>query len=335
MMSNMSDTAAKLPKHHYIPVFYLKQWRDSTRRVIEFSKPYKNIVKPRNVDPDGTGYVRGLYRMPGVADEHAEIIEQTFFKRVDDQAAIAHQKLLKTDLMSWSLDLRKAWTLLVLSMFMRSPKIVADSLAAITDGLPAEWAEIQRKWANYKPEEPPLEDYNSVIGQQYSLLGLRRFIVNDEIGLLLLNMVAGTMDLSKTPYRLVTSDRPVVMTNGLGYRGNPEAGVAGVMRRRGYRVFFAENTLWHSLFGLLFWDELFESELLHSSFDWVPHCLKDRSFARRFDVIDDDIPGLFTAASGSLRFSSGPRTRPRRRISAGFNCIFPRRARASAIATAS
>jgi hypothetical protein len=44
---------------------------------------------------------------------------------------------------------------------------------------------------------------------------------------------------------------------------------------------------------------------------------------------------IFTAASGSLRFSSGPRTQPRRRISAGFNCIFPRRARASAIATAS
>src|SRR5260370_41137829 len=29
---------------------------------------------------------------------------------------------------------------------------------------------------------------------------------------------------------------------------------------------------------------------------------------------------IFTAASGSLRFSSGPRTRPHRRISAGFNC---------------
>ena len=72
------------------------------------------------------------------------------------------------------------------------------------------------------------------------------------------------------------------------YRGNPEAGVAGVMRRRGYRVFFTENTLWHSLFGLLFWDELFESELLHSSFDWVPHCLKDRSFARRFATQIDD-----------------------------------------------
>jgi DNA polymerase III subunit epsilon len=68
------------------------------------------------------------------------------------------------------------------------------------------------------------------------------------------------------------------------YRGNPEAGVAGVMRRRGYRVFFAENTLWRTLFGLLFWDELFESGQLHSSFDWLPYCLKDRSFARLFDV---------------------------------------------------
>jgi hypothetical protein len=191
-MSNMSGAAAKLPKHHYIPVFYLKQWRDSTKRVIEFSRPYKSIVKTRNVDPDGTGYVRGLYRMPGVADEHAEIIEQTFFKRVDDQAAIALQKLLKTDLMGWSLELRKSWTLFLLSLFMRSPKIVADALAAITDGLPAEWAEIQRKWEIDKPEEPPLEDYNSIIGQQYSLLALRRFIANDEIGLLLLNMVAGT-----------------------------------------------------------------------------------------------------------------------------------------------
>ena len=77
------------------------------------------------------------------------------------------------------------------------------------------------------------------------------------------------------------------------YRGNPEAGVAGVMRRKGYRVFFTENTLWHSLFGLLFWDELFESDLLHSSFDWIPHCLKDRSFARRFaEAIDDKLDAI-------------------------------------------
>jgi DNA polymerase III subunit epsilon len=85
------------------------------------------------------------------------------------------------------------------------------------------------------------------------------------------------------------------------HRGNPEAGVAGVMRRRGYRVFFTENTLWHSLFGLLFWDELFESELLHSSFDWVPHCLKDRSFARKFGAqIDDKLDAVRSGSALNL-----------------------------------
>ena len=213
----MTDPSAKLPKHHYIPVFYLKQWRGPDRRVIEFSRPYKDKVKPRNVDPDGTGYVRGLYRMPGVADQFAEVIEQTFFKRVDDQAAIALQKLLKNEMQGWSLDLRKSWTLFLLSMFMRSPKIVTDALAAITEGLPEQWAEIQKKWAIDKPDEPPMEDFNSTIAQQYTLLALRRFIANDEIGLLILGMIGDTMDLSKTPYRLLTSDRPVVMTDGLGY----------------------------------------------------------------------------------------------------------------------
>jgi DNA polymerase-3 subunit epsilon len=32
----------------------------------------------------------------------------------------------------------------------------------------------------------------------------------------------------------------------------------------------------------MFWDELFESTQLPSGFDWVPHCLKDRSFRRLF-----------------------------------------------------
>ncbi|MFQ3454846.1 exonuclease domain-containing protein [Bradyrhizobium sp. UFLA01-814] len=66
------------------------------------------------------------------------------------------------------------------------------------------------------------------------------------------------------------------------HRGNPEAGVAGVLRRQGGQVFFAENTLWLSLFGLLFWDELFESGQMTSGFDWIPHCLRDRTFRKRF-----------------------------------------------------
>jgi DNA polymerase III subunit epsilon len=66
------------------------------------------------------------------------------------------------------------------------------------------------------------------------------------------------------------------------WRGNPEAGVAGVLRRHGHKVYYAENTLWHCLFGLLFWDELFETGQLHSGFDWMPQCLKNKTFMRSF-----------------------------------------------------
>src|SRR3984885_14876788 len=64
------------------------------------------------------------------------------------------------------------------------------------------------------------------------------------------------------------------------WRGNPEAGVAGVLRRQGDKVYHTENTLWHCLFGLLFWDELFETGQLHSGFDWMPQCLKNKTFMR-------------------------------------------------------
>jgi DNA polymerase-3 subunit epsilon len=66
------------------------------------------------------------------------------------------------------------------------------------------------------------------------------------------------------------------------YRGNPETGAAGVMRRNGARVYFSENTLWHNVFGLLFWEELFESGQLGCGFDWIPHCLTNGSFATAF-----------------------------------------------------
>jgi DNA polymerase-3 subunit epsilon len=77
------------------------------------------------------------------------------------------------------------------------------------------------------------------------------------------------------------------------HRGNPEAGVAGVLRREGAKVYYTENVLWHTLFGLLFWDELFESTQMPSGFDWVPHCLKDRSFYRLFaSTIDEKLEAI-------------------------------------------
>jgi DNA polymerase III subunit epsilon len=73
-----------------------------------------------------------------------------------------------------------------------------------------------------------------------------------------------------------------IVTVDDAWRGNPEAGVAGVLRRQGHKVYHTENRLWHCLFGLLFWEELFETGQLHSGFDWMPQGLKNKTFARSF-----------------------------------------------------
>jgi DNA polymerase III subunit epsilon len=85
------------------------------------------------------------------------------------------------------------------------------------------------------------------------------------------------------------------------WRGNPEAGVAGVLRRRGYKVYYAENTLWRCLFGLLFWDELFETGQLHSGFDWMPQCLKNKTFMMSFG---QQIEGKLAAVQSQTALAS-------------------------------
>ena len=62
--------------------------------------------------------------------------------------------------------------------------------------------------------------------------------------------------------------------------GAPERAAIDHYQRLGQVAYRAENTLWRSLFGLLFWDELFASDAAaaFSPFDGLPASVTDRSF---------------------------------------------------------
>ena len=64
------------------------------------------------------------------------------------------------------------------------------------------------------------------------------------------------------------------------HSGSPERAAISYFNDHGHRAYRAENTLWRSLFGLMFWDELYscESATLHSPFEALPTSLKDGSF---------------------------------------------------------
>ncbi len=67
------------------------------------------------------------------------------------------------------------------------------------------------------------------------------------------------------------------------YAGAPEKGAVAYYEAQGHRAWRIENTLWRTLFGLLFWDELYPGTGadLHSPFEWLPLSLKNGSFLQQ------------------------------------------------------
>ncbi|MEO0575084.1 MAG: exonuclease domain-containing protein [Pseudomonadota bacterium] len=64
------------------------------------------------------------------------------------------------------------------------------------------------------------------------------------------------------------------------WRGSPERAFVQHAKREGQQAFRTENVVWRTLFGLMFWDLLFEGEgaRTHSPFDGLPAQLADRTF---------------------------------------------------------
>lgn len=212
---------SKEGKHHHIPKFYLKSWADPRDRcVCEFSKPYDR-VKPKRVDPDGTGYVHGLNRIPGIPAHEADSLETRFFRTTDDLASQALAILLGDEPYQFSIGQRSAWARFLVSLVARHPESVARHMAAgaalLQESLPEIRAEYERA---RKPHDPPTyEEYAALHspnpGGRAGALLLQSVIDSPLIGNHLIRMRWIVLRDELPLYPLLTSDRPIIMTNGL------------------------------------------------------------------------------------------------------------------------
>ncbi len=87
------------------------------------------------------------------------------------------------------------------------------------------------------------------------------------------------------------------------YRDMPEEGVADWYRARGAQVFHSENRLWKRLFGLLFWELLFnrESAALHNDFEKRPRDLDSGAFYPRNRDAIEELLSAFDDTAGMER----------------------------------
>jgi Protein of unknown function (DUF4238) len=195
-------------KHHYIPVFYLKQWMGPKQTVCEFSRP-RDRVKTRHVHPDGTGYVRGLYAIDDLDPDVVNAIENMFLKPSDNMAAEALHCLLRDEPFTHPLRMRHAWTRFLLSLLLRYPEAIGQMKKQLREN-------VERMYIEHrKPGEPEtFAEYEANLGTN-ELARLHGKLMMDlmqdsKMERKIFGMNWGVVAFTYCKHELLTGDRPVV-----------------------------------------------------------------------------------------------------------------------------
>ncbi len=204
-------------KHHYLPVFYLKQWAlQPGEKLVEFSRPFGPKVKARRVHPSGTGYVNRLYASE-LTEAGAWEMERDFFSPVDSRAADAMRRLISGAALS-DAD-RQAWATFVVSLMCRMPEDVPVVKEMRKQVILMFAPAFRRLFDASRPAEETrtFEQLTSEVMETVpdkALVTLKKIITNEKLIDMLCDMQWTVMSLS-ADHELLTSDRPVTYTKGL------------------------------------------------------------------------------------------------------------------------
>jgi hypothetical protein len=201
--------------HHFIPVFYLKKWAGPNGKLVQYSHPHpkKFIIKP--VGPRATGFEKDLYGFPELPEELAQYLESKFLARTDEVAAKVHKKLLDGTATPWTPETRSSWSRFAINFLIRHPhpfaeiRTVAHDCWLRPDNITqAEYERIK------KPDDPPtFEEWvlaqGGHLADRIRIRLIQGVMDNEPAGEKFNAMLWNVLDLSKSQYRLLTSDWPL------------------------------------------------------------------------------------------------------------------------------
>jgi hypothetical protein len=214
----------KEPKHHYIPEFYLQRWTDRvSRQLIEFCRRPEGLVA-RPTSPGGTGYVHGLYKLPDAEPGEEYVIETKLMKSIDNWASKALQSMMVDGPFPGKLEPRQAlgWCQFLYSLIVRNPEHLERMQAKMTTLDPAEIIEhIREDYPRIKgPGDPPtFDEYKEAFlkrpVQVPAIRVLPELVRSKRVVRVLASFKWQTATVNTARFPLLTSDRPIVMSNGL------------------------------------------------------------------------------------------------------------------------
>jgi Protein of unknown function (DUF4238) len=188
--------------HHYVPVFYLKRWVGKDGRLCVYIRP-RDRVKPYWMHPDGTGHKEDLYSISGADDAIAKYLEGCFLNLADSRAAKALDMLEAGRMGLMDGRQRSAWSRFMMRLLHGTPEAVDRFSAKVKDILSANFAQFADDKAHVA---------RTTVWSLQTLMDSK--LVGDHLN----SMAWGVLRLQSS-YPLLTSDRPLLMTNGISGPG--------------------------------------------------------------------------------------------------------------------
>ena len=231
-------------KHHYIPTFYLSRWAGPDGRICEFSRPYRE-VKPKRKFAEAAGWKKHLYTVTGLEPERQGIIEDRFFKETDQTANDALQFMLGNQDGTAEMPprLRSGWSRFIASIRHRNPEGIALLRQKCRTWVEENLAEIRARYDGHRePSDPPTfaelraNIEHDIEHQTWAVL-LQDVINSKTVGTFVNAMRWSVVSVPQNGHPLLTSDRPLHMTNGIDH---PEGQIVLPIGR--HQVFVAVNT---------------------------------------------------------------------------------------------
>jgi hypothetical protein len=207
-------------KHHYVPQFYLRPWRGDDNRVQEFKRGYQNQVVTRRVFTEQTGYAPDLYTLPGATEETKQNVEKAFMAFLDNEAVKARDMMLAGQIPVYP-KTREAWTRFLLSMVFRNPEEMEKFKLRFHDELMKPDPQIQAEYDKQKEPGDP-ETFEQWLMterpqrvERYAILLMTKLVQRENVNYLLRTMHWRVIDTGAVVRRFMTSDRPIMMSNGM------------------------------------------------------------------------------------------------------------------------
>jgi len=212
--------------HHYIPQFYLRPWLGTDNKLQEFRRGYGGRIQVGRYGTKVTGCAEDLYTLPGVTEETKQNVEK-FFMGFVDNAAVRARDMMLVDHIPTDTETRRSWARFLISLVFRNPEEVEKFKRQHRRNLLTPDPEFQREYAARRRDSDPelFEDWmllnDPTYFERHSVLTLTHLMEHQNVLRLIRTMDWRVIDISRRSRRLMTSDRPVIMSNGLGrYEGH-------------------------------------------------------------------------------------------------------------------